>query len=281
MQLQEWICVVVCAIWFWSSFFYFNGFHTFVIWSSSIRTADLTRNVRAGEGTGQVNINPDKSAVTDWNFDRIMGTDEQTTPQYTVDQQRMGSTHTLTHTQRQTDRQTDITGQTKTHTQKTVSQRLKRIKFVSNIDVIQPSDISVALSQDDSCTVLEVSEKQFLRFKRSPLPSSNAVDADDVMLFHHSFLDFPERSRRYLLLMLAFFKNTFISVLLIFWHLRYLWSLKLLIFIIIFHLWILLNGERTKVVSLYEQKLIEKIPSSSLFKDICVSLSHSWNHSLQ
>lgn len=27
-----------------------------------------------GEGTGQVNINPDKSTMADWNFDRIMDT---------------------------------------------------------------------------------------------------------------------------------------------------------------------------------------------------------------
>lgn len=41
---------------------------------NSIRRVDLTRNVTAGEGTGQVNINPDKSTMAGWNFDRIMVT---------------------------------------------------------------------------------------------------------------------------------------------------------------------------------------------------------------
>ena len=48
--------------------------HTFVVWVNSLRSADLTRNVTAGEGTGQVNINPDKSTMAGWNFDRIMDT---------------------------------------------------------------------------------------------------------------------------------------------------------------------------------------------------------------
>lgn len=47
--------------------------HTFVVWVNSLRTVDLTRNMTAGEGTGQVNINPDKSTMAGWNFDRIMG----------------------------------------------------------------------------------------------------------------------------------------------------------------------------------------------------------------
>lgn len=48
--------------------------HTFVVLVNSLRTVDLTRNVTAGEGTGQVNINPDKSTMAGWNFDRIMET---------------------------------------------------------------------------------------------------------------------------------------------------------------------------------------------------------------
>lgn len=62
----EWI---VCVIWF-----LFFCSHTFVVWVNSLRTVDLTRNVTAGEETGQVNINPDKSTMAGWNFDRIMDT---------------------------------------------------------------------------------------------------------------------------------------------------------------------------------------------------------------
>lgn len=47
---------------------------TFVVRVNSLRSVDLTRNVTAGEGTGQVNINPDKSTMAGWNFDRIIGT---------------------------------------------------------------------------------------------------------------------------------------------------------------------------------------------------------------
>lgn len=60
------------------SFVWFEFFlcsHTFVVMVNSFRTFDLTRNVTAGEGTGQVNINPDKSTMVDWNFDRIMDTE--------------------------------------------------------------------------------------------------------------------------------------------------------------------------------------------------------------
>lgn len=55
------------------SFFFFCS-HTFVVGVSFLRIADLTRNVTAGEGKGQVNINPDKSTMAGWNFDRIMDT---------------------------------------------------------------------------------------------------------------------------------------------------------------------------------------------------------------
>ena len=48
--------------------------HTFAVGVSSLRTVDLTHNVTVGEGTGQVNINPDKSTMAGWNFDRIMNT---------------------------------------------------------------------------------------------------------------------------------------------------------------------------------------------------------------
>ncbi len=56
----------------WFDFFFCS--HTFVVWVNSLRTVDLTRNVTAGEETGQVNINPDKSTMAGWNFDRIMDT---------------------------------------------------------------------------------------------------------------------------------------------------------------------------------------------------------------
>lgn len=67
-------------------FFLFFVFcsHTFVVWVNSLRTADLTRNVKVGEGTGQVNINPDKSTMLGWNFDRIITYNRHKTPQYTV-----------------------------------------------------------------------------------------------------------------------------------------------------------------------------------------------------
>lgn len=51
---------------------FFDCSHTFVIRVTSLRSVDLTRNVTAGEGTGQVNINPDKSTMAGWNFDRII-----------------------------------------------------------------------------------------------------------------------------------------------------------------------------------------------------------------
>lgn len=48
--------------------------HTFVVQLTSLRLVDLTRNGTAGEGTGQLNINPDKGTVVGWNFGRIMDT---------------------------------------------------------------------------------------------------------------------------------------------------------------------------------------------------------------
>lgn len=59
---------IVCVVWF------LFCSHTFVVWVNSLRSVDLTRNVTAGEGTGQVNINPDKSTMAGWNFDRIIVT---------------------------------------------------------------------------------------------------------------------------------------------------------------------------------------------------------------
>ena len=44
-------------------FWILSGLHTFVVQVNSLRSVDLTRNVTAGEGTGQVNINPDKNTM--------------------------------------------------------------------------------------------------------------------------------------------------------------------------------------------------------------------------
>lgn len=62
---------------------------------NSLRSVDLTRNVTAGEGTGQVNVNPDKSTMAGWNFDRIVVTIniEHHNIQYNP---AMGSTNTKT-----------------------------------------------------------------------------------------------------------------------------------------------------------------------------------------
>lgn len=97
MHLQRWIVQVIRFFCF--VFFVFRS-HTFVVWVNSLRTADLTRNVKVGEGTGQVNINPDKSTMLGWNFDRIITYNRHKTPQYTVySQESKAQTDRLEQTQ--------------------------------------------------------------------------------------------------------------------------------------------------------------------------------------
>lgn len=86
--------------------------HTFVVWGNSLCTVDLTRNVTAGEGIGQVNINPDKSTMAAWNFDRI--TKIKYTWQHNMKYNPMGIGSTETHNWSNT---SVLTSQT--HTQNT------------------------------------------------------------------------------------------------------------------------------------------------------------------